>query len=155
MVSILKVWLKFNDNTVNEAFWDELAKESMGGHSNTSAYSLVYIDTCKPELLLMDAEWAGSIGESHGEKMDQGELEALAVTLPKELAQFVIDDNNAFQEEIVQWDKEQQAQKLQEMMGTAQPQTATQQASQDMDQNTVSGATPSDGSDLQVFQEYF
>ena len=38
-----KVWLKFNDNTVNEASWEELAKESMGGHSNTSAYSLVYI----------------------------------------------------------------------------------------------------------------
>ena len=38
-----KVWLKFNDNTVNEASWDELSKESMGGHSNTSAYSLVYI----------------------------------------------------------------------------------------------------------------
>ena len=40
-----KVWLKFNDNTVNEASWEELAKESMGGHSNTSAYSLVYIGT--------------------------------------------------------------------------------------------------------------
>ena len=66
-----KVWLKFNDNTVNEASWEELAKESMGGHSNTSAYSLVYIDTCKPELL-MDAEWAGSIGEVRGEKRRRG-----------------------------------------------------------------------------------
>ncbi len=59
---LLQVWLKFNDNTVNEANWEELAKESMGGHSNTSAYSLVYIDTSKPDLLL-DAEWASSIGE--------------------------------------------------------------------------------------------
>jgi hypothetical protein len=50
-----KVWLKFNDNTVSEVTWDELLKESVGGHSNTSAYSLVYIDASKPELL-MDAE---------------------------------------------------------------------------------------------------
>ena len=151
-IFLKQVWLKFNDNTVNEASWDELAKESMGGHSNTSAYSLVYIDTCKPELLLMDADWAGSIGETREEKMDQGELEALAVTLPKDLAQFVIDDNNAFQEEIVQWDKDQQAQKLQEITGTSQTQTTVPQASQDMDQNTVSGATPSDSNDLQVMK---
>ena len=135
---------------MNEASWAELAKESMGGHSNTSAYSLVYIDTCKPELLLMDADWAGSIGETRGEQMDQGELEALAVTLPKDLAQFVIDDNNAFQEEIVQWDKEQQAQKLQEIMGTSQSQnTVPPLAAQDMDQNTVVPSV-SDGNDLQV-----
>ena len=141
---------------MNEASWDELAKESMGGHSNTSAYSLVYIDTCKPELLLMDADWAGSIGETRGEQMDQGELEALAVTLPKDLAQFVIDDNNAFQEEIVQWDKDQQAQKLQEIMGASGTQSQSQNTvpplattAQDMDQNTVV-PSGSDGNDLQV-----
>ena len=45
------IWLKCNDNSVNEATWEELQKESFGGHSNTSAYSLVYIDTDQPELL--------------------------------------------------------------------------------------------------------
>jgi hypothetical protein len=40
---------------VSEVTWAELSKESVGGHSNTSAYSLVYIDASKPELL-MDAE---------------------------------------------------------------------------------------------------
>ena len=50
------MWLKFNDNTVNEASWEELLKESVGGHSNTSAYSLVYIDTSKPEILLQAKE---------------------------------------------------------------------------------------------------
>ena len=45
------VWLKCNDNTVNEATWDELAKESMGGHSNCSAYSLIYINASRPELI--------------------------------------------------------------------------------------------------------
>ena len=44
--------MKFNDNTVNEASWEELLKESIGGRSNTSAYSLVYIDASKPEILL-------------------------------------------------------------------------------------------------------
>ena len=48
--------MKFNDNTVNEASWEELLKESVGGHSNTSAYSLVYIDTSKPEILLQMTE---------------------------------------------------------------------------------------------------
>ena len=98
-----KVWLKFNDNAVNEASWDELAKESMGGHSNTSAYSLVYIDTSKPELL-MDS----CLGETREERMDQGELELLAVTLPNDLAQYVVEDNEAFQKEIVEWDQKQQ-----------------------------------------------
>ena len=125
----------------------------MGGHSNTSAYSLVYIDTSKPELL-MDAEWAGSIGETREEKMDQGELEALAVTLPKDLAQYVIDDNNTFQEEVVQWDRDQQAQKLQELMTASQvhgphpqDQQGPQVQQQEMD-HTVSSAT--DGNDVQV-----
>ena len=52
----IKVWLKFNDNSVNEASWEELLKESIGGRSNTSAYSLVYIDTSKPEILLQTTE---------------------------------------------------------------------------------------------------
>lgn len=52
MASCLQVWLKFNDNTVSEVTWEELSKESFGGHSNTSAYSLVYIDASKPELLI-------------------------------------------------------------------------------------------------------
>lgn len=47
-----KVWLKCNDNTVNEATWEELQKESVGGHFNTSAYSLVYIAKAKSDLLL-------------------------------------------------------------------------------------------------------
>ena len=59
------MWLKFNDNTVNEASWEELVKESFGGHSNTSAYSLVYIDASKPDLLFFDLKGAQSIGTIH------------------------------------------------------------------------------------------
>lgn len=140
---------------MNEASWDELAKESMGGHSNTSAYSLVYIDICKQGQLLMDTDWAGIIGETREEKMDQGELEALAVTLPTDLAQFVVADNMAFQEEIVQWDKDQQAQKLQEMMGGTSSLPVPPLAGQDMDQNsTPAGVNPADGNDVQVCYTY-
>ena len=56
LIYFFQVWLKFNDNTVNEASWEELLKESVGGRSNTSAYSLVYIDTSKPEILLQVTE---------------------------------------------------------------------------------------------------
>ena len=41
---------------MNEASWEELLKESIGGRSNTSAYSLVYIDTSKPEILVQITE---------------------------------------------------------------------------------------------------
>ena len=37
---------------MSEVTWEELVKESVGGTSNTSAYSLVYIDASKPELLM-------------------------------------------------------------------------------------------------------
>ena len=47
---------------MSEVSWEELAKESVGGHSNTSAYSLVYIDAAKPELLT-DAEDEAMIKE--------------------------------------------------------------------------------------------
>ena len=97
----------------------------------------------------MDAEWAGSIGETKEEKMEQGEFEALATTLPTDLAKFVVEDNNTFQEEIAQWDRDQQAQKLQEMMAASQPQPQPQPSQQEMDQ-TVSSAVGTEPSDLQV-----
>ena len=49
------------------------------------------------------------------DKMDQSELEALAVSLPLDLAHFVNYDNNVFQEEIVKWDRDQEIQKQQEL----------------------------------------
>ena len=55
----------------------------------------------------MDAQWAGSIGEQRNDMMEQEELEALATTLPNDLATFVCDDNIAFQTEISRWDQEQ------------------------------------------------
>ena len=37
------VWLKFNDVSVQEVGWEEVAKESYGGEQNTSAYCLIYL----------------------------------------------------------------------------------------------------------------
>jgi len=48
------------------------------------------------------------IKQMREERMDQGELELLAVTLPNDLAQYVVEDNEAFQKEIVEWDQKQQ-----------------------------------------------
>ena len=45
---------QFNDNTVSESTWESLCVESVGGHHNTSAYCLVYIDCNRSEL--MDGE---------------------------------------------------------------------------------------------------
>ena len=50
------VWLKFNDVSVQEVSWAEVAKESYGGCQNTSAYCLIYLS---PQL---HRAWA-----SHGE----------------------------------------------------------------------------------------
>ena len=52
-----QVWLKFNDNAVSETDWDSMKKESAGGRLSTSAYSMIYLDMSRPDLLLtLDAE---------------------------------------------------------------------------------------------------
>ena len=93
------MWLKFNDNTVTEASWEELLKESVGGHSNTSAYSLVYVQASKTELFETD------------NKMEEELLgeEALLSCLPNDLSEFVSGDNSNFQKEITVWDEEQKS----------------------------------------------
>lgn len=98
-----QVWLKFNDNSVTDASWEELVKESFGGNSNTSAYSLVYIDTSKPELFGSDFP----IGEQREDSMEESEFISLAEHLPTDMAEYVVADNNAFRDEVVKWDQEQ------------------------------------------------
>ena len=43
------------------------------------------------------------LGKTREERMDQGAPEQLTATLPKDLAQYVVDDNEAFQKEIVEF----------------------------------------------------
>ena len=155
---ILQVWLKFNDNTVNEASWEELVKESFGGHSNTSAYSLVYIDASKPDLLFFDLKGAQTIGECYAaavllaggegslciiagetreDQMEEGDLEALGTSIPEELAEFVNKDNEAFIQECDQWDKAQEDRKKQEALAMVKkqqhPETAAADSSNDIE----------------------
>ena len=47
-------WLKFNDVSVHEVEWEEVVKESYGGHHNTSAYCLIYLSP------LLHRTWTGS-----------------------------------------------------------------------------------------------
>ena len=78
--------------------------------------SLLFLvaDRSKPELL-MDVAWAASIGGAM--KEDINELEALATTLPEDLAHFVSFDNMMFNKEIAKWDRDQEIQKQQQELG--------------------------------------
>ena len=54
----------------------------------------------RSEVRGADVLW---LAETWEERMDQGELELLAATLPNDLAQYLMEDNEAFQKEIVDW----------------------------------------------------
>jgi len=86
-----KVWLKFNDNTVSETSWCELHREGQGGRASTSAYSCVYVDTARQDLMV---------------EADKAENAAVR-QLPADLDQFLLEDNKAFAQEILRWDEEQ------------------------------------------------
>jgi len=86
-----KVWLKFNDNTVSETSWAELSREGQGGRASTSAYSCVYVDMNRQELI---------------NEAEQGQNTAVS-QLSADLDQFLLEDNKAFAGEILRWDEEQ------------------------------------------------
>ena len=75
-----EVWLKFNDVSVTEVRWEEVARESFGGQQNTSAYCLVYVSRelgnqwCEKggcggarERWVWEEPGAGGCGRSQGE----------------------------------------------------------------------------------------
>jgi len=92
-----KMWLKFNDNTVSETTLEELRRESFGGHCHTSAYSMVYIDVSRPDLL-----------ETPRFGVSVPSLAATTCTtvLPQDLENYLLEDNKAFAAEILRWDEE-------------------------------------------------
>jgi len=77
-------WLKFNDNTVSQTTWDEIKKEAVGGRASTSAYSCVYVDIARGDL-----------------------MEQTNPPLPSDLDLFIMEDNKSFAAEIMRWDEEQ------------------------------------------------
>ena len=96
-------WLKFNDNTVSQTTWEELSKEAVGGRLSTSAYSCVYVDLARPELVAM--EEGGAVTEVQA--------------LPPDLDTFIMEDNKSFAAEILKWDEEQLLGKKEETSETA------------------------------------
>ena len=75
------VWLKFNDNTVSETSWEELRKESVGGHCNTSAYSMVYIDQFRKDLI------------GHATENNSSCPTSSTLSVPPDMHNFLIEDN--------------------------------------------------------------
>ena len=101
-----KVWLKFNDNTVTESSYEAMKTESVGGRLSTSAYSMIYIDTSRPDLFEDDA----AVPPFGGIKPTA----ASGSLLPEDLEQYVLGDNKAFAAEILAW-QEQQLEKKHEL----------------------------------------
>ncbi len=140
------VWLKFNDNSVSEATWEELQKESVGGHSNASAYSLVYLRSSKSEMLMTSSSDQEQSNNASGtsitscllfspaydlterrllaatENMEQGGVDQLINSLPNDLAEQVAEDNKRFRDERTKWDLEQEEKKKQEALAEAKAQ---------------------------------
>lgn len=79
-------WCKFNDITVSEVTWDEVAQESLGGYRHVSAYCLMYID----------ARREGCIDSGSGLQ-----------ELPADLQELVDKDNAEFENEMKDWDEKQ------------------------------------------------
>ena len=96
-------WLKFNDNTVSQTTWEELSKEAVGGRLSTSAYSCVYVDLARPELVAL--EEGGAVTEVQA--------------LPPDLDTFIMEDNKSFAAEILKWDEDQLLGKKEETSETA------------------------------------
>jgi len=89
-----KVWLKFNDNSVSESSWVCMKKESAGGRMSTSAYSMVYIDAKRPDLLAI---------------FDEQMVEAGSVTrerLPVDLETYIEEDIKQFDADLLNWDQQ-------------------------------------------------
>ena len=53
-------------------------------------------------------------GEAQEECMEEGALESLAQGLPRDLGEFVLQNNNDFRDECIRWDKEQEERKRME-----------------------------------------
>lgn len=79
-------WCKFNDITVSEVTWDEVAHESLGGYRHVSAYCLMYID----------ARREGCIDNGSGIQ-----------ELPEDLQKLVDEDNAEFEKELRDWDEKE------------------------------------------------
>ncbi|KAG0730463.1 Ubiquitin carboxyl-terminal hydrolase 25 [Chionoecetes opilio] len=86
-------WMKFNDIQVVEASWQEVMQDSVGGHNNTSAYCLLYMDQGRYPTLFPSAPKS---------------QEELLASLALDLQEHIKGDNQAFSRELEEWDARQE-----------------------------------------------
>ncbi|XP_058483075.1 ubiquitin carboxyl-terminal hydrolase 25 isoform X1 [Solea solea] len=87
-----RCWMKYNDISVTKSSWEELVRDSFGGYRNASAYCLMYINDKKPFLI-----------EEEFDK-ETGQVLSGMDKLPPDLKQYVKEDNELFDKEVVEWD---------------------------------------------------
>ncbi|KAK7904250.1 hypothetical protein WMY93_016857 [Mugilogobius chulae] len=102
-----RCWMKYNDISVTKSSWEELVRDSFGGYRNASAYCLMYINDKKPFLI-----------EEEFDK-ETGQILSGLDKLPPDLKQFVKEDNEMFEKEILEWDALQARKAQQEKLALA------------------------------------
>eukprot|EP01094_Clydonella_sp_ATCC50884_P022183 TRINITY_DN5050_c0_g1_i4.p1 TRINITY_DN5050_c0_g1~~TRINITY_DN5050_c0_g1_i4.p1 ORF type:complete len:927 (+),score=215.52 TRINITY_DN5050_c0_g1_i4:370-3150(+) len=103
---VKQVWFKHNDTTVQQVEEELMWEESTGGHGNTSAYCLIYVDTNlsegdAPDSAVVSPELQADIADDN-------------ILLSKEIADW---HANADQRERVAEQKRQTAELIQEVQG--------------------------------------
>ncbi|XP_033834985.1 ubiquitin carboxyl-terminal hydrolase 25 isoform X1 [Periophthalmus magnuspinnatus] len=102
-----RCWMKYNDISVTKSSWEELVRDSFGGYRNASAYCLMYINDKKPFLI-----------EEEFDK-ETGQILSGLDKLPSDLKQYVKEDNELFDKEIMEWDALQARKAQQEKLALA------------------------------------
>ncbi|XP_060689831.1 ubiquitin carboxyl-terminal hydrolase 25 isoform X1 [Hemiscyllium ocellatum] len=97
-------WMKYNDIAVTKSSWEELERDSFGGYRNASAYCLMYINDT--ERYLIEEEF----------DKETGQVLTGMNTLPRDLKEYVRDDNRKFEKELQEWDAQQEKKAQQEKM---------------------------------------
>ncbi|XP_043557349.1 ubiquitin carboxyl-terminal hydrolase 25 isoform X2 [Chiloscyllium plagiosum] len=97
-------WMKYNDIAVTKSSWEELERDSFGGYRNASAYCLMYINDT--ERYLIEEEF----------DKETGQVLTGVNTLPRDLKEYVRDDNRKFEKELQEWDAQQEKKAQQEKM---------------------------------------
>ncbi|XP_035480946.2 ubiquitin carboxyl-terminal hydrolase 25 isoform X1 [Scophthalmus maximus] len=102
-----RCWMKYNDISVTKSSWEELVRDSFGGYRNASAYCLMYINDKKPFLI-----------EEEFDK-ETGQILSGMDKLPPDLNQYVKEDNELFDKEVVEWNTLQAHKAQQEKLALA------------------------------------
>ena len=70
-----------------------------------------YPRTCLNVTKYLTVLYLSTLGQNAEACMEDGDVESLAQSLPSDLTEFVLQNNNEFREECIRWDKEQEERK--------------------------------------------